>query len=612
MSPSPRPLDRRTIANTTWGRVGALIVVVSLGAACTGRADSTTTTEPVPTTSTVPPTTTTTTTLPPTTTTEPRPRHPQGGVVIAAADQEPTTLNTWLPGGFSPISRIISQSFASGVYDIDPATLEPIPELVTELPTTDNGGVTVNDDGTMTVTYDIRPDATWADGMPVSGADFAFTLGVIQDPDIATARYPPEVLATYQSIESTEVGPKRFSYTLPEPTIRYEVLFDEIIPKHAVEGTNFVDDWNDRRWVSSGPFSFDEWQKGESLTVVRNPNYWKHDPLTDQQLPYLDSVTWTFLSDERAMLDAFGERAVDIVNPSVEPERLETVLNLAGGGARVDVSPGPIWEHLGFQFGRGRLDRNPTSCGDQLALRQAVAQAVDRDAIAGEILHGTVGALDSYVDVYAPGLSTEAWSAYEHDPDAATRSYLDAVVATGRECSVVFTTSDGNDARVTMAKLLSDMFAEARIPFETQTEHVLTFLTETLDEGDWDLGEWHWNASPGMSGLVDFADNLDPDGPPPDGDNVYRWGARGSSVIDDSTERYAEIHDLMQTTVDRGDLMALISEAEQILADQVVIIPLYARPVVAVVWEDEVGNFVPNPSAAGYSWNLEYWYRADR
>jgi hypothetical protein len=51
---------------------------------------------------------------------------------------------------------------------------------------------------------------------------------------------------------------------------------------------------------------------------------------------------------------------------------------------------------------------------------------------------------------------------------------------------------------------------------------------------------------------------------------------------------------------------------------------LYARPDVAAVWGDEIANFKHNPTfpsspigflfsseIAGYSWNIEFWYRAD-
>ena len=67
----------------------------------------------------------------------------------------------------------------------------------------------------------------------------------------------------------------------------------------------------------------------------------------------------------------------------------------------------------------------------------------------------------------------------------------------------------------------------------------------------------------------------------------------------------------MNETVDADEIEALIAEAEDILADQMVILPLYSRLMVGAVWEDEIANFVMNASAAGHTWNIEEWYRSD-
>ena len=140
------------------------------------------------------------------------------------------------------------------------------------------------------------------------------------------------------------------------------------------------------------------------------------------------------------------------------------------------------------------------------------------------------------------------------------------------------------------------------------------FFGETLETGNWDLGQWAWVGSSGLAGLVAIHDVFDPDNAPVEesrgGANFYRWGTGDSSVIDDSTARFADVVDLMKATVDEAALRELIAEAEEILADQVVIIPLFSRPAVGVAWADEIGGYTFNPSDAGHTWNIESWYRA--
>ncbi|HDL42012.1 MAG TPA: hypothetical protein ENG98_03235, partial [Actinobacteria bacterium] len=348
-----------------WSAV--IIVFALIAAACGGTAETTTTTTapaaPVTTTTAAPTTTepvvTTTTTAAPT-----GPAY--GGTVVVADDQEPPTLNAFVPGGDNFIVSIVGQSYWAGVQEIDGFTLELIPELVTELPTESNGGVVVNDDGTMTVTYTILDEAQWSDGVPISGDDFQFTLDTIMDPDNAIGT------TTYEDIVSTEVGPKSFTYTLSAPTVLYEFLFGNIIPKHDVEGSDFLNDWNDTMWVSAGPFIFNEWQKGEFIEVVRNDNYWKKAENGDQ-LPYLDSVVFRFIPETDSIITAFKAREVDVIQPPPASETIEELQKLEAEGARVEVLSGPVWEHLNFQFGPARLIRNPDSSNENLNYRKAVA-----------------------------------------------------------------------------------------------------------------------------------------------------------------------------------------------------------------------------------------------
>jgi peptide/nickel transport system substrate-binding protein len=580
-----------------------LIAFALVAAACSS--DEGGTEETTTTTAATEETTTTTAAPETTTTTEPALERPYGGEAIVADSQEPPTLNWAVPGGDNFIVSIVGQAYWTGVQEIDGFTLELIPEVVTELPTTENGGVVLNDDGTMTVKYTILDEAVWADGTPISGDDFQFTLDTILNPDL------PIDKTTYEDIVDSTAGPKTFEYTLAEPTVLYELLFGNLLPKHDVEGSDFVADWNDTMWVSGGPFVFQEWAKGEYVTVVRNDSYWKTDAETGQQLPYLDSVTFRFIPETESIINAFRAREVDIIQPDPNTENIETLQALEPEGARVEVLSGPVWEHANFQFGPGRLDINENSCNDIYEMRLAVAQTIDKSILTDEILAGQVEPLESYVDAFSPTLSQQSWSQYTVDNAAAAENYAAAVEASGKECSVVFSTTSNNDARVKMSELFVGMFEASGIPYENQLQDSQLFFGETLDNGIFDLGEWAWVGSPGLSGLVGIHDVWDPEAPPPDGSNYYRWGTPDSSVIDDATARFAEVRDAMNATVDPAELTALINEAEQILADNLVIIPLYARLVTAAVWEDEIGGFKHNPTQASHTWNMENWYRTD-
>jgi len=550
----------------------------------------------------------TTTTLEQDTTTTSGDLKPVGGDVVLGQAKEPPTLNPFAPGGQSAIVTFIGNAYWAGVQTIDGTTLELVPDVVIELPTTANRGLVVNDDGTMTVRYDIHPDAVWEDGTPISGDDFEFTYDTIMDPDLPIAKL------VYEDIipSSVRAGAKTFEYTMTAPTVQVEFLFGVILPKHSVEGSDFISDWNDTMWVSGGPFVLSEWSPGEQLTVVRNENYWKKDPETGQQLPLLDGVTFRFIPGAEDLAAAFARREVDAINPLSDLEIIGDLEALEPEGAVVDLRGGPLWEHLNFQFGPGRLDRNETSCNENLNMRRAVAHAVDKQAIVDLLLDGRVEPLDSYVDLYSPTSSNDAWAQYRFDPGLAAELYRAAVEEAGVECSVVFTAVTNEQVRVELAELLAAMFADADIPYRQELEAIEPFWGVTVPTGTWDSGEWAWIGSPGLAGLIGLHDVWDPEAPPPLGQNVYEWGTPDSSLIDEATARYAEIRDAMNATVDEDELAALVAEAEALLADNVVFIPLYARLNPSAVWADEIAGYVHNPSQAQDTWNLEEWYRSDR
>ena len=585
--------DARARAITT------LIGVALVAAACTGSGSDTTTTVP-PTTAT-----TTSTTAPTTSSIEPALPDIYGGEAVIGLEEEPATLNPFLPGGDSSAVNLVGQAWSVGVQDIDGDTLDLIPEVVVELPTVANEGVVLNEDGTMTVSYEIRPDAQWADGEPITGADFQFTLETIMDPSL------PINKSVYKDIVDSEAGERTYTYTLNLPTLQYELLFDVLIPEHQVSGTDFEADWNDRTWVSGGPFAFEAWESGEAIRFTKNESYWKTDA-DDNPLPYLDAIEYRFVGGGEDAVAAFGARELDVLQGPGDPRVAEDLLVFEPDGASVEAKNGPVWVHLNFQFGDGRLQRNPESLNAVTTFRQAVMHTVDRQRIVDELFDGRVAPLDSYVEAYAPSISQGLWAQYPHDPAKARQLFAEAAEEAGAEnVGVVFSTNANNDARVLVGGLLAEMFAEVGIEFDNQAEDGILFFGDTVTNGAWDVGMWAWLGSSGLSGLVNFHDVLDPEGAPPNGSNFYRWGTPDSSVIDESTERFSEVLTAMRSTVDNEEIAALVNEAEAILADQAVFLPLYGQPVTAAIWTDELEGFILNPTVAGFTWNVEEWRRTD-
>lgn len=586
--------------------VALMLLTVACSNGSSGGEVDTTTTLAETTTSTLQTTTSSSTT----TTEAPRSGPGYGGEAIVAIYDSPPTLNLWGEQGNHLVTTVVAQMWMTGAWDIDAEALELIPDVVVELPTTANGGLVVNDDGTMTVTYHIVPEARWDDGVPISGQDFDFTVSASLRTEAAREFGHPY---TDADIVATDAQDKTFSMTLRRPTLQYEKLFQWILPSHALDETTFPVDWDGTLWPAGGPFKVVDADLSRRVLLERNENYWKTDAETGMQLPYLDSVEVVVIFESSEQLRAFRNREVDVIDPSPDINTVvEPLIAMADEGVETTVRPGPAWEHLGFQFGPGRFERSENSCNENLKFRRAVIHALNRGAVASEAYQGYGVAMSSYVDAFTPSLSTRNWDAYTYDPGLANDLYQEAVAETGRPCEVVFSTTSNAELRPRLADFYADMFAAAGIPYRQELLDSQVFFQEVFDAGTWDLGQWAWVGSSGMSGLVAIHDVFDPRSPKPRGDNVYNWGVPGSSVIDEHTERFAELVDAMNSTVDTDEIATLVAEAQSILAEQAVIVPLFGRIAVGAVWADEIGGYEFNPSEAGHTWNIEYWYRTDR
>jgi peptide/nickel transport system substrate-binding protein len=620
-------------------RVGISVVAALLIAACGSGDEATTTTSAVPATpaSTTPASSTrpdqaatTTTTRAITTTTAPPTEPPRrGGTAVVGERQEPETLNPLLDGSAS-VWRI-GELHLAGISDVGPDGRRR-PEVLRDLPTVANGGLALNDDGSMTVRYEILPEAVWADGTPISGADFAFTYETLVDLEGYVPRYGADAdLYRWILPDSIVVEDKVFEFTMRSATVQHELLFDVLLPRHQLLGTDVIADWRTTPWVSGGPFRLETWEPGTAMRFVRNEAYWRSDG-NGLRLPYLDAVEIRFVSDAVPLVDAFRVADVEVIVAPGAVSVVDALAELTPSGVAVYTLPGSVWEHIAFQF--GERNRNPGSLNGDVRFRRAVAHAIDREALVTELLAGYGRPLESYVDAYRPEASTYAWARYRYDPAEARRLVDEVCADRGLPCDidppvVVLSTTAGPDTRTRLVDELATMLAEAGVAVTLELEDSALLFGETLLAGTWDVGVWGWEAGPGLAPLVRAHDLWDAEGVPPFGTNYQRWGTPAvtdaepvatssgvvdlnqgeSRVIDDSTARFGTLRDRMQGIVDEQALLALVADAEALLADQVVFVPLFARLWVGAVWADRVGGYVPNPLLD--TWNVEQWHRLD-
>jgi peptide/nickel transport system substrate-binding protein len=104
-----------------------------------------------------------------------------------------------------------------------------------------------------TYTFDLRSDARWDDGEPVTATDVVFTVTLAQDPD-----YEGPLGASWQGIKAEAVSPTVVKFTLPTPLggfLRQASL--PVLPEHLLADTDvtaLADSDFSARPVGDGPF----------------------------------------------------------------------------------------------------------------------------------------------------------------------------------------------------------------------------------------------------------------------------------------------------------------------------------------------------------------------
>ena len=301
-----------------------------------------------------------------------------GGTLVEGVLNTPAHINPLLATGEigSEADRDLSALIYSGLLRAD-GKGGFIPDLAQSY--------TVSPDG-LTYTFTLKPELTWHDGEKITASDVVFTIKTAQD-----SRMKSPKRASWDSVGVEQEGDLVVRFTLNKPYAPFlENATMGILPEHiwkTIEPNRFDTNKYNREPIGSGLYKFDgiktTTKDGDEIPASYTLKAFGSFALGK---PYINAIKVIFYRNDEELVQALESGEVDAIN-SISPERAQ---ELTAHGYRILHTPLP---RVLAVF----LNQSQAPIFAELAVRKALALAVDKKAVINKVLAGYGVALDSAI-----------------------------------------------------------------------------------------------------------------------------------------------------------------------------------------------------------------------
>ncbi|MFH1446055.1 MAG: ABC transporter substrate-binding protein, partial [Chloroflexota bacterium] len=185
----------------------------------------------------------------------------------------------------------------------------------------------------------------WSDGEALSADDSLFSFTLAADASTPVSKWAIDRSESYQALDAQTIkwtGKPGFL------TADVDLFFWTPLPQHAWSGLSAEEllssDLSNQQPLGWGPYMIETWTAGESLSLIKNPNYFR----VGEGLPAFDILEYKFISSAAEGLEALGDGECDLLDSSFDLEaQIDTVLAAeADGDLSAYVQVGPQWEGI--------------------------------------------------------------------------------------------------------------------------------------------------------------------------------------------------------------------------------------------------------------------------
>ena len=442
----------------------------------------------------------------------------------------------------------------------------------------------VSEDG-LVYTFKIREDAKWSDGEAVTADNFKYSwLRALNKETAAEYAYQLFYIknaekfyngeATAEEVGINVIDEKTLEVTLETPTAYFPQLlaFTTYVPLREDIVSANPEGWatNPETYVSNGPFKLVQWDMKDQLVFEKNENYWDKDSVK------LESLTFKLVTDDTTAYSELKAGNFDMVN-SVPTNEIEP--GIEEGLVHVNPKLGNYY----FAINVGKQDTLSEDVKEVLnnkLVRQALNLAIDRQEIIDNV--GKAEQIPAYS--FVPQGITD-----ENGNDFASKEYYDPSdmegnIAKAKELLKEAGYENGNGiptielmynsegAHKDICQIIQQNWEEIGVNVELTNQEWAVFLN-TRQQGDYQIARHGW-----IGDYIDPMTFLD----------LWVTGG-GNNDCGFSNARYDELIAAAKVETDSAKRLEMLREAEDILMDEMPILPIYYYTTVTAANENVKG-----------------------
>jgi peptide/nickel transport system substrate-binding protein len=471
------------------------------------------------------------------------------------------------------------------------------PGIVTELPTTANGGISAD---LKTWTFHLKPGLKWSDGQPLTAQDVDYTWKLWTNPKFTPANTTGFNLITSSTVSSDNLS---ITFNLKQPFSPFLSIWTDgleaPLPAHIFSSIPpdkiLTSSQNLFPKVASGPFMMSESVPGDHYTVVRNPNYY----LASQGLPYLDKIVFRVVTNQDTILKDFQAGTIDSAY-FLDVSKFLAYQHLAPTYTIYTNPYATNFEASYFNF------HNPI-LGTHVAVRKAIAMAIDHTALIQVARRGyAVPLCTDHGQAYVPGYQANApCPAYDVAgakallaSDGWTVKDQNGILsnASGQRLEFKYSTTANNIWRADDELLLQQQMQAIGIKLDIQNYPASTFFGTFLTDGKpgvYDIAEfensWTYDADDSSA----FASSQIP----PNGFNINFY----------SNKQLDTLISQQESTADPTARQQAFDQEHAIYLSEFPFITLYS-PVDVSVHKNVTQNYAPGPEGAAETVGVMNWW----